>query len=376
MRILILSCNTGEGHNSCASALKELFDSKGHYCVTEEALSFISPAAARLISRGHTLIYRYFPGLFRWGYGFAERHPAAYRSGSALNRFFCSGRQRLAEYIDSRDFDAVICTHTFAGIMLTGAKQLCRTDFTTAFVGTDYTCSPTTEAGDFDVYFIPDDTLAKEYTDYGIPASKLVPSGIPIRQMFYTDMEKAAAKAAEGVDREHKHLLVMGGSMGCGRLDKLIFLLANSLRPDEEITVICGTNKRMQKKLSRRYRRAPNIHIRGYVSDVPCLMDSADLYLTKPGGISVTEAKHKHLPMICLNTVAGCEAYNCRFFVEKGCAVSENNIAALSRQCLSLLRGDEERMKLEAHYAALADRNSAQIIYDYLTSKVLFASSF
>lgn len=375
MRILILSCSTGEGHNSCASALKDIFDSKGHYCVIEDALGFISPFVSRLISRGHTMIYRYFPGLFRRGYRFAENHPAAYRDGSFLNRFFCSGHQRLATYIDSQDFDVVICTHTFAGIALTKAKKLCKTAFTTAFVGTDYTCSPTTEASDLDVYFIPDDALKKEFTDYGIPESKLIPSGIPLRQMFYGDTEKAAAKTAEGVDAGHKHLLVMGGSMGCGRIDQLLFLLANALRPDEEITVICGTNKRMQKKLGRRYRKSPNIHIRGYVTDVPCLMDSADLYLTKPGGISVTEAKQKHLPMICLNAVAGCEEYNCRFFVEKGCAVSEKSILALSRQCLSLLRGEEERSKLERSYHTMAEKNSAQVIYDYLTSKVLFGAS-
>ena len=156
MRILILSCNTGEGHNSCAKALKELFDGKGHYCVIEDALNFISPLASRVISRGHTLIYRYFPGLFRRGYAFAERHPAAYRGGSVLNRFFCSGRQRLTAYLDSEDFDVVICTHTFAGMILTGAKKACKTAFYTAFVGTDYTCSPTTEICDLDVYFIPD----------------------------------------------------------------------------------------------------------------------------------------------------------------------------------------------------------------------------
>ena len=37
------------------------------------------------------------------------------------------------------------------------------------------------------------------------------------------------------------------------------------------------------------------------------LMDSADLYLTKPGGISVTEAASMRLPMVFIDAVAGCE---------------------------------------------------------------------
>ena len=375
MRILILSCNTGEGHNSCAKALKETFDSKGHYCIIEDALSFISQTTSKVMSKGHTFVYRHLPGLFRWGYRYAENHPGAYRKGSALRNYFCSGNQRLAEYIDSGDFDVVICAHVFCGVMLTDAKKLFKSDFYTAFVGTDYTCSPTTEASDLDVYFIPDDTLKKEFTDYGIPESKLVSSGIPVRQMFYENTDKKTAKTAEGVNAKHSHLLVMSGSMGCGPIDNLVFLIAKSLHEDEEITVVCGTNKRMQKKLSKRYRHSPNIHIKGYVTDISRLMDSADLYLTKPGGISVTEAKHKRLPMVCVDAVAGCEEYNRRFFVERGCAISGKSVIALSKQCLSLLRQSDKREEMEKNYDTIKQMNSAQYICDYLNGRVLFRNS-
>lgn len=50
------------------------------------------------------------------------------------------------------------------------------------------------------------------------------------------------------------------------------------------------------------------------------LMDSADLYLTKPGGLSISEASAKKLPMVFLNAVAGCESYNLHFFLERGVA--------------------------------------------------------
>ena len=32
MRVLILSSSTGAGHDSCANAIKEVFDSNGEYC--------------------------------------------------------------------------------------------------------------------------------------------------------------------------------------------------------------------------------------------------------------------------------------------------------------------------------------------------------
>lgn len=371
MRILILSCNTGEGHNSCAKALKEVFDIRGHYCIIEDALAFVSRSATKVISKGHTTIYRHFPGVFRRGYLYAENHPNAYRERSAIYNYFCSGKQRLADYIDSRDFDVVICTHTFAGIMLTETKKICSKDFYSAFVVTDYTCSPTFEISCLDVYFIPDSTLKKDFADNGIPESKLISSGIPIRQMFFTDMEKSHAKKAEGIGITSKHLLVMSGSMGCGPIRQIVSLISKVLSENEEMTVICGTNKRMQKALGKRYRNISNVHIRGYVSNISRLMDSADLYLTKPGGISVTEAKRKRLPMVFADAVAGCEEYNLRFFIEKGCAVSDKNIVLLTQKCISLLRDEKKRSTLSEKLGELDNKNSAQYICDYISDRVL-----
>lgn len=66
MRVLILSCNTGEGHNSCAKAIKEVFDAKGETCVIEDSLRFISEKTTRFISWGHVFVYRNIPWLFNW----------------------------------------------------------------------------------------------------------------------------------------------------------------------------------------------------------------------------------------------------------------------------------------------------------------------
>lgn len=77
MKVLILSCNTGEGHNSCAAALEEECRHENIPCDTEDALRFISPEVSRFISNWHVRIYRHAPGLFRVGYRAAEEHPRA-----------------------------------------------------------------------------------------------------------------------------------------------------------------------------------------------------------------------------------------------------------------------------------------------------------
>ena len=49
MKVLILSCNTGGGHNSAAKAIKEAFDERGHYCCVMDALSFGGQKASDLV---------------------------------------------------------------------------------------------------------------------------------------------------------------------------------------------------------------------------------------------------------------------------------------------------------------------------------------
>lgn len=66
-------------------------------------------------------------------------------------------------------------------------------------------------------------------------------------------------------------------------------------------------------------------------------MDSADLYLTKPGGLSVTEAYVKALPMVCIDAVAGCEEHNRNFFLRMGAAKTGRNVQQLRNLCLRLL---------------------------------------
>ena len=82
MRFLILSCNTGEGHNSCARAIREIWADRGDVCDVADALEFISSGVSHFISGWHVRIYRYMPEVFRCGYGFSEKHPPAFTEKS------------------------------------------------------------------------------------------------------------------------------------------------------------------------------------------------------------------------------------------------------------------------------------------------------
>ena len=50
MRILLLSCNTGEGHNATAKAIMQVLESSNVSCELRDVLACLSPRFSKFIS--------------------------------------------------------------------------------------------------------------------------------------------------------------------------------------------------------------------------------------------------------------------------------------------------------------------------------------
>lgn len=363
MPTLILTCSTGQGHNSCARAIKEYYDLQGEACVIEDVLGFVSPALSKMICWGHVTMYRHFHGLFQIGYGYSENHSAMFREKSSIYKLLTLGTKNLHSCIEEGHFDQVICTHVFASLMLTHLQKIYQLPICTSLVATDYTCNPGTRESRVDLHFIPDTPLSVYYECPAISDKQIVSSGIPVRQMFYHHTPKNEAKLAFGIPTTHSHLLMMCGSMGCGPMKKLSKALCQVLPDNINVTVVCGTNRSLFRSLQRKYRKSDNIHILGYVQDMSKLMDSADLYLTKPGGISVTEAAVKNLPMVFIDAVAGCEEYNKIYFIKKRAAKTGKNVKEITDVCSDVLTNPIELDEMKKNLESVAAFNAGEIIY-------------
>jgi len=362
MHVLILTCNTGGGHNACAKAIQQAFCSKGHICDIDDSLRFTSRSFSRFLSWGHVTMYRYFPGLFRWGYAKAEDHPTVLKEGSVVYKILTTGADKLRTLVQKEKYDAVIATHVFSGLLVTHMQRKDPLPLKTAFVATDYTCSPSAELSDVDRYFIPAESLTESFTGKGIAKDRIVASGIPVGQAFCTPIEKAAAKKQMGLDPKGIHLLMTCGSMGCGPMEQLTDLLSQNMDSNMALTVACGTNKKLTQRLAKKHAGNPRVHICGMVKDMPTLMASADLYMTKPGGLSVSEAAAQKLPMVLIDAVAGCESYNLDFFVKLGAAVTADSTDGLAECCIRLMRDPEILAAMSEHYAGMDQSRAAALV--------------
>ena len=365
MRVLILSCNTGAGHNSVAAAVKEYFEGKGEECEIFDALSFISEGFSQIISTGHSLLYRYFPELIGNGIKIAGEHEETLSEGTPERMLLDAGVNGLKQKLEGTRYDMVICSHMFASVMLSDVVKQGGYTGPTARIETDYMIDPGSAHINLDFTFLPSLELKAQWDLQRMPG-KAVASGLPVRSAFYGKMEKPEAKRMLGISENSRHLVVMGGSMGAGPLPEIISYIVQNMTDEIELSIVCGNNRQLHKHLLETLPDSERIHLYGYCSIMPLLLDSAELYMTKPGGISITESAVKKVPMCLIDAVGGCEEPNMEYFTENMYAISGRKPKEIAQACIELLRNDLQRREMSYALEALANINNPGLIYDIM----------
>lgn len=360
MRILMLSCNTGEGHNSTAKAIADALEQHGVASEIQDVLCCLSPKFSKFICNWHVRLYRYAPRLFDASYRVIERSTGEQDEWDSVYEVLALGAEKLRRLLEAGDYDGVICVHVFSGMMMTEVRRRWNVKVPCFFVATDYSCVPFTDQCNMDYYFIPDQSLVPEYVAAGLPRARLVPSGIPIRRAFYSKEPKADARKALNLPAEGPVVLLMCGSMGCGPMRKIAKGMLERIPVHGKVVTVCGNNEKLYQSLSD--LTSSRFRVLGFTREISRYMDASDLIVTKPGGLSSTEAANKHLPMVFINAVGGCEARNFELFLQKGYAVGSKNAEEVLDLVGGLMRSPERLARMEQLLAQDFTINGADVI--------------
>ena len=320
MNVLILSCSTGGGHDAAGRAVAEEMQRRGHNVKMFNPYTLKSKHLARAIDQSYVLTARNTPRAFGVAYKFSD----IYRKFPGRSLIYHANRamnQTMWMYLSANHFDVVITTHFLAGEILTNMRKHGMETPKTIFIATDYVCTPFTEETECDAYITPAADLEEDYIGHGLPQRKLHPFGIPVRQCFSIEETKEEVRERLGLEQNKKYVLFTGGSMGVRTMMESIERLETEIsnRTDVGIIVICGNNKDLYAKLEK--KNAPNITLVGFTDDMSSYMKAATVFVTKPGGLSTTEAAVVGVPLLHTSAIPGCETYNARYFQSRGMSV-------------------------------------------------------
>lgn len=329
MKVLVLSCSTGEGYNSAAKAVCEAFDGRGAEYEMIDPLSFKGGGSEKKAAGWYNNLIRKRPRLFGFVYR-AGKIVEGLRLPSpvyAANRAYAD---KLADYIDEGKFDAVVSTHVYGMEALTAIKNMGRKNIPYFGVLTDYTLLPFIRETDLDEYFTSHKDLTPYFVRKKMDESKLVPCGIPISARYRERIDKAEARRELGLDENKEIILIMqGGAGNCGVLKTLKKLLKRSF--DNRLwCVLVGKNTEMKEKIERKFP-SDRVKAIGFTDKVGLYFAAADVVVSKGGGLSTTEIAVSNVPFVCFKPIPGCETANARFFEKKGMTRRASSVSEVLR---------------------------------------------
>lgn len=320
MNILFLTAATGGGHVKAALALMKQMEKQIPGCKTNlvDTLKYISPMVDRLITGTYLMTIRTAPGIYGKLYDISEKDEFITDLVKSFNNILSHKLYRLFEqHVPS----AVICTHTIPLQMLSRLKVKGLLNIPLIGIVTDFSNHYFWKLDGIDALIVPHEFVKDDMLKMGIPGNRIYTCGIPVGEDFLTAPgDKRLALKNLGLENKPT-ILLMGGSLGFGDI-RTVFASLLSIRREIQIIVVAGSNKKLKALLEDLAQSSDkSILILGYTDRVSELMDASSLLITKPGGITISEALIKKLPILITTPIPGQEERNARFLINAGASV-------------------------------------------------------
>lgn len=373
MKILLLTVTAGYGHHATAKALADLFEEKGAETKIIDIYEYISKMIQKALAKGYLLSSKYTPELYRLFYDKTTKNKEKLNKMNIVKIVNTLGAFKFEHFVDDFEPDAIVCTHVLAAHLVSQMKQRDMVAAPSIGIVTDYCIHPYWE----DVLHMDGLVTASELITHtavkrGIPKERILPFGIPIHPKFNREITREDACAQLGISPDRSTILVMSGSMGYGNSTKIVRKITE-LGMDFQILAVCGNNKRTYHRLcsfQAEYQGTCSVHVMGFVDNVEVLMSAADCIITKPGGLTVSEAIAKGLPMILINPIPGQEERNVEFLMNNGIASRVTKTFPLDDALYHLFHSPVRLRTVHETIRAIGHPDAAERLVNYVMELV------
>ncbi len=364
MKAFVLSVTAGQGHNSTAKAICAYFEKIGCEAQMLDTLEYVNHILGKTISKGYELVASNAKFAYKGGYRLAELRKKS-RTALSPTRFTGNAMgKKLVKYIDSYNPDVIICTHVFPSIILDVLREKELIHAKTMGVLTDFMFHPYWEESlHLDYMVTPNEQLLVQAMKKGFSKEQVLPLGIPIHPKFSESIPKEQARAELGLDVNTRTVLLMSGSMGYGNIEETVKAL-DRVPYDFQLITVCGNNHAAKAKIDA-LKTKKHIMNFGYVNNVDKLMDASDCIISKPGGLTTSEAMAKRLPMIIVDPIPGQEDRNVEFLTNNGVAMAVSNTSTLDDVIFQLLSNPSRIEVMRQAIDIIAKPNSTRDICEW-----------
>jgi processive 1,2-diacylglycerol beta-glucosyltransferase len=369
LKVLILTGSYGNGHLQVTKSLQQMFLKKG---VQDIVIS-------DLFAEAHPLITNFTKYLYIKSYSFGQHVYGLFYYGSRemehnkkiTSWFNAFGMRKLKETIEKEEPDVIV--NTFPMLVVPEFRKKTRKRIPSFNVLTDYSLHNRWMHAEIDKYYVATEDMKQEMIELGIQDTAIQVSGIPIHSSFERACSISTIYQKYALNPSKKMILIMAGAYGVLK-DTQDIVQDLSEDGENQVVVVCGNNGTLRQRLEKMFAEQECVRILGYINEIHELMRIAAVMITKPGGITLSEAIALQVPLVLYRSVPGQERENARYFAKQGAAVKVQHIPELISQTKTILKNDELRMSLRQNMELMYQARAAQFICEDILQEIGYDS--
>lgn len=372
--VVTFSTNISAGHKRAAEAVAcaVIAESPAARIIERDAMTLMGRTRRKFLTDAYLGIIRYRPDF--WNYLYQKKSISA--GINKLGRIFMARINEAFEAeIEAHRPDVIICTQAIPARILGDLKVRGRCSPPLLAVATDYGIHPYWAHPAIDAYAVPCEEAARELMCDEISPDRIHVTGIPVDRVFENPPSRTMARHSLGLPSDGIFVLVVGGGNG-------LSITAEHVQAIERIPGIAGTlvitgcNRKLEREIAGLAPVSDKIRlVYSTVSEIERFYAAADILVSKPGGLTMSEATAMGMPIIMISPLPGQEVRNAEFLSRAGAAILAEDTPALSARLGELVGDGAKRSSVaEASYQvgrSDAARRIATVALNMSRSRVL-----
>lgn len=311
-KLLIITGSFGNGHLQVTNSIVKQFGEMNlnHLTVIEHDLFLEAhPIMTSIAKQWYINSFKYFRNMYKFFY---------YSRPEQIDKCFYKyyGLNKLLNLLIKEKPDLILLT--FPTPVVSVLTEQFNLNIPIATVMTDYRLHKNWVTPHSNRYYVATKDLKNEIQSIGIDEKDIKVTGIPISKQFEEPIDRYRWLTKHKLDPDKKVILMSAGAFGVSTGFSTMISKIDMYAKDAQVVMICGNSKSLKNELSTHFKGNKNVLILGYTKHMNEWMATSQLMITKPGGITISEAFSRHLPLIFLNPAPGQELENADYFAQKG----------------------------------------------------------
>lgn len=354
--VLLAHISDVSGHKAAADAVERALKiiEPSTSVLSTNLFNYTNPYSERIVNRLYLAIIKRIPQIWEHLYDNPKIIKSTKYAKNLIHKF---NAKKIKKLFDEFKPDVIACTQAFPCGMFADFKKIYRLNTPLIAIVTDFLPHSYWLYQNVDYYSVANEESKNRLIELGVEDKKIKLLGIPINPKFSIPLDKVEIAQRLGLDVTLPVILVMGGGQGLGPIKSIVREL-DSLNINSQLIIVTGTNLKLCGEL-KKMRFNKKCILLGYVDNIDELMEVSSIIVTKPGGLTISEALAKAVIPVIVNPIPGQEENNTKYLLKHNSAFRAKNAEDVGAIVENLISHREKYAIIQQNLKYIAKPKSA-----------------